>query len=109
MLLALLYFAVRRLLRALTLGSDRDGAARDIEILTLRHQLRVLSRGRRLGLRRGDRILLAAAGQLLPRELWRCLPVSPPEPQLASNRAGGEVVRVNRLGRLIHEYHRIAA
>jgi hypothetical protein len=45
--LSLLYFAVRRLLRALTLGSDRDGAARDIEILVLRHQLRVLSRGRR--------------------------------------------------------------
>ena len=77
MLLSLLYFAVRRLVRALTLGSDRDGAARDIEILVLRHQLRVLSRGRRLGLRRPDRILLAAAGQLLPRELWRCLSVSP--------------------------------
>jgi hypothetical protein len=41
MLLSLLYFAVRRLVRALTLGSDRDGAARDIEILVLRHQLRV--------------------------------------------------------------------
>ncbi len=77
MLLSLLYSAVRRLLRALTLGSDRDGTARDIEILVLRHQLRVLSRGRRLGLRRGDRILLAAASQLLPRELWRCLTVSP--------------------------------
>jgi putative transposase len=71
MLLALLYFAVPRLLRALTLGSDRDDTARDIEILVLRHQLRVLSRGRRLGLLRWDRILLAAASRLLPRERWQ--------------------------------------
>ena len=39
----------------------------------------------------------------------RGLSLETPEPQLASNRAGGEVVRVNRLGGLIHEYHRIAA
>jgi putative transposase len=77
MLSSLLYFAVCRLLRVLTLGGGRDGAAREIEILVLRHQLRVLSRGRRLRLRRRDRILLAAASRLLPRELWRCLPVSP--------------------------------
>src|SRR5665811_2086673 len=47
MLLSLVYLAVRRLLRLLTEG-DRPNAARDIEILVLRHQLRVLSRGRRL-------------------------------------------------------------
>jgi putative transposase len=76
MLLSLLYFAVRRLLRLLT-AQDRDDAAREIEILVLRHQLRVLSRGRRLPLRRNDRILLAAASRLLPRELWRSFPVSP--------------------------------
>ena len=52
-------------------------AARDVEILVLRHQLHVLSRGRRLPLRRRDRILLAAAAGLLPRDLWRCFPVSP--------------------------------
>jgi hypothetical protein len=45
--------------------------------LVLRHQLRVLRRGHRLPLRRGDRILLAAARRLLPRERWRCFPVSP--------------------------------
>ena len=60
MLLSLVYFAVRRLLRLLT-ARDRDYAAREIEILVLRHQLHVLSRGRRLALRRRDRILLAAA------------------------------------------------
>jgi hypothetical protein len=57
MLLSLLYFALRRLLRLLTASGDCDDAAREIEILVLRHQLRVLSRGRRLRLGRRDRIL----------------------------------------------------
>ena len=77
MLLSLVYFAVRRLLRLLTAGCDRDEVAHEIEILVLRHQLRVLSRGRRLRLRRRDRILLAAASRLLSRERWRSFPVSP--------------------------------
>ena len=77
MLLSLLYFAVCRLLRLLTAGRNRDDATREIKILVLRHQLRVLGRGRRLSLRRRDRILLAAASRLLPRELWRYFPVSP--------------------------------
>jgi putative transposase len=76
MLLSLVYFAVGRLLRLLT-ARDRDDAAREIEILVLRHQLCVLSRGRRLPLRRRDRLLLAAASRLLPREMWRSFPVSP--------------------------------
>ena len=77
MLLSLVYFAVRRLLRLLTAWCDRDEVAHEIEILVLRHQLRVLSRGRRLPLRRRDRILLAAASRLLSRERWRSFPVSP--------------------------------
>src|SRR5665811_2615643 len=77
MLLSLLYFALRRLLRLLTAGGDRADVARDVELLVLRHQLRVLSRGRRRPLRRRDRILLAAASGLLPRGLWRSFPVSP--------------------------------
>ena len=76
MLLSLLYFAVRRLLHLLNPGDD-DRAAREIEILVLRHQVRVLSRGRRLSLKRRDRVLLAAASRFLPRELWRCFSVSP--------------------------------
>jgi hypothetical protein len=60
MLLSLVYFAVRRLLRLLSGRGERDDLAREIEILVLRHQLRVLARGRRLPLRRRDRILLAS-------------------------------------------------
>ena len=41
MLLSLAYLAFRRLLHWLTVG-DRDDAARDLKILVLRHQLRVL-------------------------------------------------------------------
>ena len=77
MLLSFVYFAVRRLLRLLTAGRDRDKVAREVEILVLRHQLQVLSRGRRLRLGRWDRMLLAAASRLLPRERWRSFPVSP--------------------------------
>ena len=77
MLLSLVYFALRRLLRLLTAGGDADDVARDVELLVLPHQLHVLSRGRRLPLGRRDRILLAAASRLLPRELWQCFSVSP--------------------------------
>jgi putative transposase len=77
MLLWLVYFAVRRLLRLLTLGDKRDDLAREIEILVLRHQLRVLARGRRMPPRRRDRVLLAAASGLLGRDRWHSFPVSP--------------------------------
>jgi len=76
MLLSLVYFAVRRLLRLLTRGGERDEVAREIEILVLRHQLRVLARGRRMPLRRRDRLLLTAASELLGRDRWRSFPVS---------------------------------
>ena len=78
MLLSLVYFAVRRLLRLLAGGGKPDdAAAREIEILVLRHQLRVLARGKRMPLRHRDRVLLAAASGLLGRERWRSFPVSP--------------------------------
>src|SRR5664279_3675886 len=77
MLLSLIYFVVRHLLRLLTRSRENDDAAREIEILVLRHQLRVLARGRRLLLRRRDRVLLAAASGLLGRERWQSFPVSP--------------------------------
>ena len=74
MLLSLVYFAVRHLLRLLTAGRDPDDVARDVEILVLRHQLRVLSRGRRVPLGRCDRILLAAApaASLRPVAMLSC-------------------------------------
>jgi hypothetical protein len=71
MLLSLVYFAVRRLLRLRTRGSEDDTVAREIEVLVLRHQLRVLARDRRMPLRRRDRVLLAAASRLLGRDRWR--------------------------------------
>jgi len=70
MLPSLLYFAVRRLLRLLTRGREDHDAAREIEILVLRHQLPVLARGRSMPLQRRDRVLLAVASGLLRRERW---------------------------------------
>jgi putative transposase len=77
MLLSLLYFTVRRLLRLFTRSGEPNDVAREIEILVLRHQLSVLARGRRMPLRRRDRVLLAAASNLLPRERWCAFAVSP--------------------------------
>jgi putative transposase len=61
----------------------------------------------------GERHLRRILGEYVSHYNQECphrgLSLETPEPQLASNRAGGEVVRVNRLGGLIHEYHRIAA
>jgi hypothetical protein len=76
MLLSLVYFAARRLLRLCTRGGERDDVSREIEILVLRHQLRVLARSRRMPLRRRDRLLLTAASELLGRDRWRSFPVS---------------------------------
>ncbi|HUF58140.1 MAG TPA: integrase core domain-containing protein [Actinomycetota bacterium] len=67
MLFSLLYFLV---LRLLGVGGRRPDA-RDIELLVLRHQLKVLQRqGTRPRLNRLDRILLAAASTRLPRGSW---------------------------------------
>jgi hypothetical protein len=63
MLPSLVYFAVRRLLGLLTRSDERDYVAREIEVLVLRHQLRVLGRTRRRPLRRRDRVGLAAASR----------------------------------------------
>jgi len=77
MLLSLVYFAVRRLLQALAPSRSED-LEREAELLVLRHQLKVLSRGaRRPPFRRRDRILLAAASRLLPRHRWKAFAVTP--------------------------------
>ena len=77
MLLSLVYFAVCRLLHLLTRSGERNDVACEIEILVLRHQRGVLARGRRMPLRRRDRVLLAAASGLLGRDCWCSFPVSP--------------------------------
>jgi hypothetical protein len=58
---SLLYLVVRALVRLLVRGGrpDRDDGAKDLEILVLRHQLRVLKRtAARPQLRRVDRVLV---------------------------------------------------
>lgn len=77
MLLSLVYFVLRSLLSALA-PSDRSDLEREAELLVLRHQLKVLSRGvRRSPFRRRDRALPAAASRILPRERWNVFIVTP--------------------------------
>src|SRR5215207_4999497 len=65
MLLSLLYMALRVILHLAQAG---DGHDREVEILVLRHQVKVLKRKTgRPKLRRTDRIVLAAASRILPQ------------------------------------------
>src|SRR5664279_2920274 len=74
MLFSLLYFLVCRLLGA----GGRRAEERDIELLVLRHQVRVLQRQvKRPRLTRLDRVLLAAASTSLPRGSWSSFVVRP--------------------------------
>jgi putative transposase len=74
MLFSLLYFLVRRLLGA----GGRHQVERDIELLVLRHQVKVLQRQvTRPRLSRLDRVLLAAASTSLPRSSWSSFVVRP--------------------------------
>ena len=75
MLLSLLYMALRVILRLAPQGDARD---REVEILVLRHQVKVLKRkASRPKLRRRDRIFLAAASRILPKDRWSCFIVIP--------------------------------
>jgi len=72
-----LYWSLRRLLELVVLGfrSERE---KDVEILTLRHQLRVLERQiARPELGPADRALLAAFSRVLPRRAWGSFFVTP--------------------------------
>lgn len=76
-MLFLLFLLVRAL--GLLLGRRGDDAGREgLEILVLRHQLRVLRR--KSGppkLQARDRVLLAAASRVLPRDRWASFMVTP--------------------------------
>src|ERR1019366_4155637 len=75
MLFSLLYMVLRAVLRLAPEGDQRD---RELEILVLRHQVKVLKRkAGRPKLRRRDRLFLAAAARLLPRGRWSCFIVTP--------------------------------
>jgi putative transposase len=76
-MLFLLWLTIRLLTRLLVLPNADDGT-KDLEILVLRHQLRVLRR--KTGRPRFtslDRIVLAAASRLLPRDRWASFLVTP--------------------------------
>jgi putative transposase len=73
----LAYLAVCRSMQALVLLARGD-AAKDLEILVLRHQLTVLRRqAPRARFEPADRALLAAARRILPRSRWSCFLVHP--------------------------------
>jgi putative transposase len=74
MLFSLLYFVVRRLLGVGSRRQDQN----DIELIVLRHQVKVLQRQvKRPRLNRLDRVLLAAASRRLPRSGWSAFLVRP--------------------------------
>ena len=67
----LLYWSLRRLLELVVLRR-RSEREKEIEILLLRHQLRVLERQvARPQLTQADRALLAAFSRVLPRKAWK--------------------------------------
>ncbi len=76
-MLFLLSLMIRAVARLLVLPRT-EGATKDLAILVLRHQLRVL--GRKTGRPRFttlDRVLLATASRLLPRDRWASFLVTP--------------------------------
>src|SRR5438876_9319555 len=77
MVLSFLYWSLRRLLELVVLRR-RSELEKEIEILLLRHQLRVLERQlARPQLTQADRALLAAFSRVLPRRRWRSFLVTP--------------------------------
>ncbi|MWA07255.1 transposase [Actinomadura sp. LD22] len=77
MVWSLLYDLTRNSLGVMLLRL-RGEAAKDVEILVLRHQLAVLRRQvNRPALQPADRVLLAALSRLLPRARWNTFMVTP--------------------------------
>ena len=69
-MLFMLWLTVRLLTRLLVFPNAGNGS-KDLEILVLRHQLRVLRRKTsHPRFTAGDRVLLAAASRVLPRRRW---------------------------------------
>src|SRR5664279_1970765 len=77
---SLFYLVIRTLVRLIGIGDfrQRDEHAKDLEIFVLRHLLRVLQRtAGPPRLRTIDRVLLAAASRVIPRERWVTFLVTP--------------------------------
>jgi transposase InsO family protein len=76
-LLSLIYTLVRLLLDLFLVRAPVD-SARDVELLALRLEVRVLRRrAKRVPWRQDDRLLLAALSRCLPRTDWHVFPVRP--------------------------------
>jgi putative transposase len=74
---SLVYLLLRQILSMLT-QLARDGGARDVELLVLRHEVAVLRRQvHRPKLQPADRVVLAALSRLLPRDRWSVFFVTP--------------------------------
>jgi putative transposase len=74
---SLVYLLLRQVLQMLT-QLARDGGAKDVEILVLRHQVAVLRRqAHRPVLEPADRMVLAVLSRLLPRPRWPVFFVTP--------------------------------
>ena len=74
---SLVYLLLRQVLQMLT-QLARDGGAKDVELLVLRHQVAVLRRQvRRPELEPADRVVLAALSRLMPRQQWAAFIVTP--------------------------------
>jgi hypothetical protein len=74
---ALVYLLLRRLVR-LTAISSNEQLDIEVELVVLRHQLKVLKRQvGRPRLRRRDRVFMAAMSRALPRPRWSAFLVSP--------------------------------
>ena len=78
MAFSLLYVGLCRILGFIA-SARRSESDRDIEIMVLRHQVRILERQlhERLRYRPVDRAVLAALSRVLPRSRWRSLLVTP--------------------------------
>jgi hypothetical protein len=71
----IVYELLRAFLRILPYSTDIDG---DVEIVVLRHQLKVLRRQvARPHLRKGDGLFLAALSRVLPRQQWDSFLITP--------------------------------
>jgi transposase InsO family protein len=77
MVISILYACVRLLLELLLVRA-RSSAARDVELLVLRHEVRVLRRrAKRPRYQPGDRLVLAGLSRLVPGAEWWRFPVRP--------------------------------
>ncbi|MFE9960544.1 hypothetical protein [Micromonospora sp. NPDC005299] len=82
-----MYLLLRQILQMLT-QLARDGGAKDVELLVLRHQVAVLRRQvHRPDLQPADRVVLAALSRLLPRQHWAAFFRHPADPAALASTA----------------------